>query len=116
MFLPGVMVSGSRAVACVNGQCFGSNGPIGGQQGMGQIPGAGGIPMSNPPTPPQIVQQAGLPSQASDVNQDPTSWQIVESMGLVGTFDIVDDNGDVVMLGFRTFRDAETYLNYFKSY
>ncbi len=84
-FPPGVSVSGLGAIAFVNGQCFGSNGLIsGGTGGIGQGPGQTGLPIGSPPMPPSIVQSVGLPSQAPDVNQDPTSWRIVESAGTVG--------------------------------
>lgn len=117
---PGVMASGSGACACANGICVGNCGGMGGA--IGGVPGGGlgqpgfQMPIGNPPIPPSIVKSAGLPSQHQDVNQDPSSWRIIESKGLVGTYDIIDDNGDVVQLGFRTLSAAQEYLNYFISY
>lgn len=83
--MPSFPPGGLGAIAFVNGQCFGSNGLIsGGTGGIGQGPGQTGLPIGSPPMPPSIVQSVGLPSQAPDVNQDPTSWRIVESAGTVG--------------------------------
>lgn len=104
-----MQTGGGRAVAIAGG------GMLGGPQAPGMGGGFMG-PIGPPPVPPRIVQEAGIPSQHPSVNQDPTSWQIVESAGLVGTYDIIDNNGDIVQLGFRTIRDAEIYLNYFISY
>jgi hypothetical protein len=87
----------------------------GGFGGNPTFPGMG-TPIGTPPVPPRIVQEAGIPSQATNVDQDPRHWSIVESLGLVGTYDIIDKSGDIVMLGFRTVKDAEEYLNYFISY
>jgi uncharacterized phage infection (PIP) family protein YhgE len=110
------MANGGMAMASAGGvTAIAGGGLMSG--GIGQpVLGGIGMPIGNPPIPPRIAQTVGLPSQHIKVNQDPDSWRIIESPGTVGTFDIIDDSGDVVQLGFRTVTAAQEYLNYFISY